>query len=112
MELLAAVLFNAVALLATTVVPGITFTGSLVTLLLAGVIFGVFNAVVRPVAIVLSIPVIILTLGIFYFILNGILLWLASLLIPGYTVTGIVSGILGSLVIAVVNWVLGAFAKR
>jgi putative membrane protein len=81
-----------------------------VTLLLAGLIFAVFNAVVRPVAIFLSIPLIVLTLGIFYLILNGILLWLASLLIPGYAVGGIVPGILGSLVVALVNWVLGGLA--
>lgn len=112
MGLLVAVLLNAIALLATTIVPGITFTGSLLTLLLAGVIFGLFNAVVKPVAIVLSLPLIVLTLGIFYLVLNGILLWLASLLIPGYAVAGIVPGILGSLVVAVVNWVAAGFAGR
>jgi len=110
MGLLLAVLLNAVALLATTIVPGITFRGSLVTLLLAGLIFGLFNAVVRPVAIFFAIPLIIVTLGIFYLILNGILLWLASLLIPGYAVSGIVPGILGSLVVALVNWVLASLA--
>lgn len=56
MSILVAVLFNAVALLATTIVPGISFRGSLLTLLLAGVVFGLFNAVVRPLALVLSIP--------------------------------------------------------
>ncbi len=111
MSILVAVLFNAIALLATTVVPGISFRGSLLTLALAGVVFGLFNAVVRPVAIFLSIPLIVLTLGIFYLILNGILLWVASLLIPGYSVAGIVPGILGSLVIAVLNAVASAFAR-
>lgn len=111
MGILVAVLFNAIALLATTVVPGISFRGSLLTLALAGVVFGLFNAVVRPVAILLSIPLIVLTLGIFYLILNGILLWLASLLIPGYSVAGIGPGILGSLVIAVLNGVASAFAR-
>jgi putative membrane protein len=111
MSILLAVLFNAIALLATTVVPGISFRGSLLTLALAGVVFGLFNAVVRPVAIFLSVPLIVLTLGIFYLVLNGILLWLASLLIPGYAVAGIVPGILGSLVIALLNWVASAFAR-
>jgi putative membrane protein len=111
MSILLAVLFNAIALLATTVVPGISFSGSLLTLALAGIVFGLFNAVVRPVAIFLSLPLIVLTLGIFYLILNGILLWLASLLIPGYSVAGIVPGILGSLVIALLNWVASAFAR-
>jgi len=111
MSILLAVLFNAIALLATTVVPGISFRGSLLTLALAGIVFGLFNAVVRPVAIFLSVPLIVLTLGIFYLVLNGILLWLASLLIPGYAVAGIVPGILGSLVIALLNWVASAFAR-
>jgi putative membrane protein len=111
MSILVAVLFNAIALLATTVVPGISFRGSLLTLALAGVVFGLFNAVVRPVAIFLSLPLIVLTLGIFYLVLNGILLWLASLLIPGYSVAGIVPGILGSLVIAALNWVASTLAQ-
>lgn len=107
MRVLAAIIANAVALLATTVVPGIRFKGGLLTLLLAGAIFGLFNLVVRPIALFLSIPALILTLGLFYFVLNGILLWLASKLIPGYEVDGILAGILGSLVIALLNWALG-----
>lgn len=107
LRLLGAVLANAVALLATTVVPGIVFTGSWLTLLAAGALFGLFNAIVRPIAIFLSIPALILTLGLFYIVLNGILLWIASWFLPGYSVAGILSGILGSLVVAIVNWALG-----
>jgi putative membrane protein len=95
---------NAVALLATTVVPGIQFGGGWISLFVAGAIFGIFNAVVRPVALILSIPFLIVTLGLFYFVLNGGLLWAASFLLPGYSVSGLVPGILGSLVISIVNW--------
>jgi putative membrane protein len=109
MAILVSVVINALALLATTVVPGIAFTGNVLTLLLAGLLFGLFNAIVRPVALLISIPLMILTLGIFYVILNGILLWAASLLIPGYAVAGVLPGILGSLVIAVINWIASAF---
>jgi putative membrane protein len=114
MHLLALIVANAVALYATTIVPGIRFRhgASVVTLLLAGAIFGLFNAVVRPVALFLAIPALILTLGLFYFVLNGILLWLAAKVIPGYEVDGIVAGMLGSLVIAVINWAVGATAPR
>src|SRR5262245_59477122 len=108
MRLLGAILGNALALLATTVVPGIAFTGSLGQLILGGVIFGLFNLIVRPIALLLSLPALILTLGLFYFVLNGILLWLAARLIPGYAVSGLLAGILGSLVITLVNWALGA----
>jgi putative membrane protein len=111
-RLIARVVANAVALLATTVVPGIQFRGSAVTLLLAGALFGLFNALVRPLAVLLSLPLLVLTLGLFYIVLNGILLWIASFFLPGYSVSGIVSGILGSLVIGVVNWALqAAFGK-
>ena len=108
MGILLSILGNAVALLATTVVPGITFHGSWLQLLLAGALFGLFNLIVRPLAILLSLPALILTLGLFYFVLNGILLWLAQFILPGYRVHGILAGILGSLVLMVVNWLLSA----
>src|SRR6202158_2659976 len=113
MRILLHIVFNAVALYATTLVPGITFRGSLVTLLVAGAAVGLFNLIVRPVSILLSLPLLILTLGLFYFVLNGILLWVASFFLPGYQVAGVVPGILGSLVFTLVNWALSAlFAPR
>jgi putative membrane protein len=111
-RLIAAVLGNAFALWVTTVlVPGIAFRGDLLTLIVAGAIWGLFNLIVRPIAMVLSIPLLILTLGLFYFVLNGILLWLASFFLPGYAVSGIIPGILGALVMTVVNWAVGALVK-
>jgi putative membrane protein len=112
MGLVLSVLANAVALLATTVVPGITFRGSWLQLVLAGALFGLFNLIVRPLALLLSIPALILSLGLFYFVLNGILLWLAQFILPGYRVDGILAGILGSLVLMVVNWLLHAIFRR
>lgn len=113
MSILVSILGNAVALLATTVVPGITFSGSWVRLILAGLIFGLFNLIVRPVALLLSLPFLFLTLGLFYFVLNGLLLWLAQFVLPGYRVDGILSGILGSLVLMLVNWLIHAvFGKK
>jgi putative membrane protein len=112
MKLLLTILLNAAALYATTVVvPGITFSGSIFQLLLAGAIFGLLNLFVRPVAVILSIPVLLLTLGLFYFILNGLLLWGFSKMMPGYDVSGFWAGLLGSFVIMAVNWVAGALAK-
>ncbi|MGE0453123.1 MAG: phage holin family protein [Vicinamibacteria bacterium] len=110
-RLLFAVAGNAVALLATTVVPGISFQGSWLRLLAAGAVFGLFNLIVRPIAMLLSLPVLLLTLGLFYFVLNGLLLWLAGSVVPGYNVSGLFAGMLGSLVITVVNWALGALFR-
>jgi putative membrane protein len=107
-RILGRLVVSALALLATTIVPGIEFKGSFWMLLLAGAIFGLFNLVVRPVAMLLSAPLLVVTLGLFYFILNGILLWLAAFVIPGYSVRGILAGILGSLVIGAVNWAVSA----
>jgi putative membrane protein len=113
MGILLRVIFNAIGLLATTVVPGIVFTGSWVQLIIGGAILGLFNLIVRPLALLLSVPALILTLGLFYFILNGFLLWLVQFLIPGYVVNGLLPGILGSLVLMVVNWVLhGLFGSK
>ncbi len=107
MRLVLTIVVNALALLATAYfVPGIRFTGSPVQLLIAGLIFGLLNLIVRPIAMVLSLPFMVLTLGLFYFVLNGILLWGFSKVLPGYDVSGLWAGILGSLVIMAVNWVV------
>src|SRR5688572_3351711 len=107
MRIVLSIVFNAIALYATAmVVPGITFRGSIGVLLVAGAIFGLFNLIVRPIAMLLSLPLLIVTLGLFYFVLNGILLWVASFILPGYNVAGLIPGILGSLVFTIVNWAL------
>lgn len=112
MRILGAIVVNALALLATTIVPGIAFTGSWPQLLLAGALFGLFNLIVRPIVVFLSLPALILTLGLFYFIMNGLLLWVVSKILPGYDVSGLLAGILGSLVISVVNWAVGTVFGR
>ena len=109
MRILLSIVANAVALIATAyIVPGITFAGSWVQLLVAGAIFGLLNLIVRPIALFLSLPLLVLTLGLFYFVLNGLLLWGFSTFMPGYHVAGLWAGILGSLVIMVVNWLVHA----
>jgi putative membrane protein len=115
MRMLLSILGNAIALYCTTIVPGITFTGGWPQLLLAGAIFGLFNFIIRPIALFLSLPFLVLTLGLFYFVLNGILLWAAQFVLPGYRVADLIAGILGALVFAIVNWaihVLFAPAKK
>ena len=107
MRLILSIVFNAVALYATTVVPGIIFAGTWIQLLVAGAIFGVLNFFVRPLALILSIPALVLTLGLFYFILNALLLWGFSQLLPGYAVSGFWPALGGSIVLMVVNWLFG-----
>ncbi len=109
MKILLGIVANAVALYATTrVVHGISWTGGLVELLIAGALFGLLNLVVRPLVLLLSLPFIVLSLGLFYFVVNGALLLVFSWLMPDYHVHGLWAGILGSLVIMVVNWLIWA----
>jgi putative membrane protein len=108
-KILLTILGNAAALWATTrIVPGISWSGSLVGLLLAGAVFGLLNLLVRPLAMLLALPFIVLTLGLFYFVMNGLLLLVFSWLMPAYRVDGLWHGILGSLVIMFVNWLVWA----
>ena len=113
MGILIGIVGNAVALYVTTLlVPGIAFTGNLLTLFLAGLILGIFNLIVRPIAMLLALPLLIITLGLFYFVLNGLLLWLAAAFLPGYSVNGLIPGIVGALVMTLTNWILGFFFKK
>lgn len=113
MGIVRAVVTNGIALFLTTGVPGITFRGHPAWLLACGAILGLFNLTVRPLALLFSLPFILLTLGLFYLVVNGILLWLASFLLPGYSVDGIFSGVLGSLIMGLANWSIETlFFKR
>jgi len=113
MRALLQVVLNAVALwLASIVVPGIHYTGGLVWLLLAGLVLGLLNLLVKPVLTFLSLPLIVLTLGLFYLVINGLVLYLAAALVPHLKVDGCGAAIVGGLVIALFNWAVRAFAER
>jgi putative membrane protein len=103
------VLINAAALwVAATLIPGISL-GSLGSTLLAALVLGVINAIVRPVLLFLTLPITLLTLGLFIFVLNAFCLWLTSRLVPGFEVHGFGAAFLGALVISAVSWILTAF---
>lgn len=109
MRILISWLVNAAALYITAwLVPGILISGGLGPLLLAALVIGLINAVVRPVAVVLTLPITILTLGIFYLVLNGLLFYLAAAVTPGFALAGFWAAVLGALVMSVVGMVLHA----
>jgi putative membrane protein len=113
MRALLQVVLNAVALLiAATVVPGISYTGGIVYLLVAGLVLGLINLLVKPIVTLLSLPLIVLTLGLFYLLINGLMLYFAALLLPHHLhVAGCVPAILGGLVIGLVNWAVRALER-
>ncbi|MBK8171003.1 MAG: phage holin family protein [Sandaracinaceae bacterium] len=89
-------------------IPGIAIH-SLTALAVAALVLGLINASVRPVLHFLTFPITILTLGIFYLVVNGIAFGLAAFLVPGFGVSGLVPAILGALVVSVLSWFIGLF---
>ena len=108
MRLLLLWILNAVALLSVTyLLPSIQVDG-FGSALLAALVLGFINTLVRPVLALLTLPITVITLGVFYLVLNGLLFWLASALLPGFQVGGFVSALLGALLYGVIAWVLSA----
>jgi putative membrane protein len=79
------------------------------TLLLAAVLLGVANAVVRPIVLVLTFPITIVTLGLFIFVVNAAMLYLVAWLLVGFAVDGWWSALLGWLVVGLTSWVAASF---
>jgi putative membrane protein len=90
--------------LAARIVPGVAAPGGWTSLLIAAVLLGVVNAVVRPVVVVLTLPLTVLTLGLFLLVVNAAMLGLVALLLKGFVVRGLWAGIFGALVVGVVSW--------
>src|SRR5712692_1709672 len=116
MRFLIRLLINAAALwVATHIVPGVSYTGGSLTLFGVAVVFGVVNAVVRPVARVLTFPLVILTLGLFLLVINGLMLWLTSVLSDtlalGFHVRGFWPAFWGGLVVSVVSALLSVLVR-
>jgi putative membrane protein len=109
-------LVNAAALwVATRIVPGVTYQGDWLPFLGVALVFGIVNAFIRPITKFLTFPIIIVTLGIFIFVINGLMLWLTSSLSAslglGFRVSGFGAAFWGALVVTVVSWVLSMFVS-
>jgi putative membrane protein len=103
---------NGVALwIASQLVPGIHYQGSLLYLLLAGLVMGLINLLVKPIVTLFSLPLIVVTLGLFYLVINGLMLYLVAGLLDGLSVDGCLPALLGGLVIAAFNWLVRAFSR-
>jgi putative membrane protein len=114
MSMLVRLLINAAALwVATRLVDGISFTGTPIALLGVALVFGVLNAVLRPILKFFTFPFFIVTLGLFTFVLNAVMLLITSAasdaLELGFHVSGFVPAFLGALVVTVVSFVLSLF---
>jgi putative membrane protein len=120
-RILIRIVVNAVAVwVATLLVGGIEVTaetlgGDILTLLAVGALFGVVNAVLKPIALLLSLPLLILTLGLFALVVNALLFWLIGALSDGlglkFEVDGFWSAFWGAIVVSVVSWLLSIVVK-
>lgn len=112
MQLLLRWILNALALLLVTrVVPGVTVDGFYSALIVA-LVLGVVNALIRPILIFLTLPINILTLGLFTFVINALMFWFVSTLVKGFQVSGFAAAFWGALVLWAVSWITNALFSK
>jgi len=105
-------LINTAALVAVAyLVPSITIS-SFATALVAALVLGLVNSIIRPVLVLLTLPVTVLTLGLFIFVVNGLLFWMVASFFEGFHVAGFWSAVLGAIVFSLVSWLLSALVLR
>jgi putative membrane protein len=89
---------------ATEILPGLSIDNP-TTLILAGLLLGFVNAIVRPFALLLSLPALLFTLGLFLLVINAAMLGLVALMLRGFHIDGFWTAVGGSLIVSVVSWV-------
>lgn len=87
-------------------VPGIVVSGGWETIALVAVVWSALSVAVKPVLTILTLPLTILTFGLFSFVLNAFLFWLVSVIVPGFAVAGFWSALLGALVLSLLSWLI------
>lgn len=92
-------------------VPGIR-VDSIYAALVAALILGLINALIRPLLLLLTLPINIVTLGLFTFVINALMFWLASTVVKGFTVTGFWAALWGALIMWLVSWAVSSLFKK
>ncbi len=85
------------------------YLAGFITALWAAAIFGVANTIIRPLLVFITLPINVLTLGLFTFVVNGIILKLSGAIVPGFRVGGLLSPIIASIVLSIVNLLITGF---
>jgi putative membrane protein len=108
MRLLLVWVINAVALFVLPYVFPWVSVDTFWTALIAALVLGLINTLIRPLLVLLTLPVTVLTLGLFIFVINGLLFWWAGSFIDGFHVSGFWSGVFGAIVYSLISWVLAS----
>lgn len=112
MRLLLVWLINTVALLALPYLMSSIRVESFATALIAALVLGLINAFIRPLLIILTLPATLLTLGLFIFVINGLLFWAVGSWVEGFHVAGFWSGVGGAILYSIFSWALSAILLR
>jgi putative membrane protein len=104
-------LLNAIALLAVAYLLPSIQVASFGSALIAALVLGLVNTLVRPILVILTLPVTLLTLGLFLLVINGLLFWAVGSFLDGFSVGGFWSGVLGALLYSVISWLLGSLLQ-
>lgn len=112
MHLIIRLLLNAAALLVVAyLIPGFSVDGFWYALI-AAVVLGLVNAIIKPILVVLTLPITILTLGLFTLVINALLIWGVASLLEGFAVDGFMSALYGGLILWVISWFTNAITKK
>jgi putative membrane protein len=91
--------------------PGVSLTG-FVAAMVAALVLGLFNALLRPLLVMLTLPVTLITLGLFLFVINALLFWAAASVLSGFNVTGFGAALIGSLLYSLCGMVIDVAMER
>ena len=94
-------------IIAAYLVPGVTVT--LWGAIIAAVVLGALNLFIRPILVILTLPITIITLGLFSLVINALLVLLAALIVPGFSVAGFWTALVFAFVLAIINWVFNSW---
>ncbi len=108
MTLLLTWIINAVALLAVAFLMPSIVISNFAAALIAALVLGLVNTLIRPILVFLTLPVTLLSLGLFILVINGLLFWFVGSLVPGFTVGGFWAGFFGAIIYSIISWLLSA----
>jgi len=112
MHLLLRWLLNAAALLLVAyLVPGF-HVSTFYSALIVALVLGILNAVIKPIIVILTLPINILTLGLFTLVINAVLIWFVSTIVKGFTVDSFLAALVGGVILWVMSWITNALTKK
>lgn len=111
MKFISKLLISALSIgVASYLVPGIHVDGFL-TLIIAAFLFGILNAVIRPILVVLTLPITIVTLGLFLLIVNALIFTMVAWILPGFSISSFGAAFIGWLIVAITSWIATLILK-